>query len=384
MSTHISLCVIGIGGGGGNAVHHIRDECAHDNIRFCAINTDAQALDSISVDTSLLIGEKITQGFGTGAQPELGRQAAEEDYGRITQLCNGSRLVFIIAGLGGGTGTGAAPIVAQAAKEMGALTVAIVTKPFGFEGETRMENAVQGLEALREQADMVICVANDRVLKNMHGNMPINAAFRMTDDVVKHTLTALHELIAQVGIINIDFNDVKYVVKEPGESMIGYGEGTGDKAVLHATRYALAAPLVERSDIIGAKRVLMSIVGSTNVTMKEVEEAVTTVKNEVRGSTHVSFGVTLLPEMKDTIRITLIATGLPQQKEKKTPAKSARNTPPHLYMEQQNFDFLPADNGLFVGIDPTLINGVNYDTPTFIRWRRKLMIQETPKVVATA
>ncbi len=380
MSVSIPISVIGVGGGGGTAVHHIKNGHTPDEITFCAVNTDIQALENVVVDQSLQIGEQLTHGFGTGACPEKGRQAAEEDYAALTQLCAKSRLVFITAGMGGGTGTGASPVIAQAAKEMGALTIAVVTKPFSFEGDERMENAVKGIEVLRQYADMVICIANDRVSKNAGPNTPINDAFRMTDDVLSHILYALYDLIAQVGIINIDFNDVASVLTEKGDAMVGYGEATGEKATLQATRYAMASPLLERTEIIGAKRVVMSITGSAAITMNEVEEAVTTVRNEVRGKTHVAFGVTINPDMNDNVKVTIIATGLPEPKERKE-RKVLRHSPLDERLKQDNFDFLPAEKGLFIGLDPTLIDGVNYDTPTYVRWRRNLVRHDENIVV---
>lgn len=382
MSAKIPIKVIGVGGGGGTAVHHIKNGHAPEEITFCAVNTDIQALENVVVDQKMQIGEKLTNGFGTGACPEKGRLAAEEDYGALTQLCADSRLVFITAGMGGGTGTGASPVIAQAAKEMGALTIAVVTKPFSFEGDERMENAVKGVETLREKADMVICIANDRISKNAGPNTPITEAFRATDDVLRHILYALYDLIAQVGIINIDFNDVASVLAEKGDAMVGYGEAHGEKATLQATRYAMSSPLLERTDIIGAKRVIMAITGSAKVTMNEVEEAITTVRNEVRGKTHIAFGVTVNPEMGDNVKVTLIAAGLPEPKEKRE-RKVLRHTTIDERLMQADFDFMPAEKGLFIGLDPTLIDGVNYDTPTFMRWRRNLVTHDEP-AIATA
>jgi len=367
----ITIQVLGVGGGGGNAVSHIANNGLKDaeNINFTCINTDAQALETIKGPLAVQIGKKITNGYGSGGRPEVGRDAAEEDYDRLRQLFVDTDLVILAAGLGGGTGTGASPIIAKAAKDMGALTVAVVTKPFFFEGTRKNEISINGLAELRQIVDTVVCIPNDRILKMSDQDMPIEQAFRLTDDVLDKVVRAINVLIGNVGIINIDYGDIANVIREPGDAMVGFGESSGENHAAKATRYAIASPLLERNDIVGAKQVLISIVGGRDLSMKDVQEAVQCIHNEVRGEAHVSFGVITCDELKNSARVTVIATGLPDIKkaDKNKPKISA--LPP----QQKIFDFLPADTGRFVGIEPTLINGVNYDTPTYIRWGRKLL-----------
>ncbi len=366
----IHIQVIGVGGGGGNAVNHIARVNAN-GAEFISINTDAQALKLVDVPRKLQIGEQLTKGFGSGARPEIGRQAAEEDYTHICELLAGADLVFLTAGLGGGTGTGATPVVAKAAKEMGALTIAIVTLPFSVEGSRRAEVANQGLIELRQIVDTVICIPNDRIPKVAGPNTPLEEAFRMTDEILNKAVVAISSLITRVGIINIDYGDIATVIREPGEAMVGFGEAAGDGHATKAARYAMASPLLQRSDIVGAKQVLLSILAGRDVTMKDVQEALRCVHNEIRGDAHVVFGVITSDELDGTSRVTLIATGLPDLKK----LERNRHRPFRALLNpvQDILDFLPAEEGLFVGLEPTLLAGVNYDTPTFVRWGRKLL-----------
>ncbi|MCX7003791.1 MAG: cell division protein FtsZ [bacterium] len=367
----VRIQVVGVGGGGGNAVHHIAQRAPH-GIDFVCINTDAQALATMQGARTLQIGEKLTHGHGSGACPDIGRQAAEEDYQRLCESLAATDLVFIAAGLGGGTGTGAAPVIAKAAKEMGALTIAVVTKPFQFEGVRRAEIANAGLLELRKSVDAVMCIPNDRIMRLIGDQTPIGDAFRLTDEVLRHAVTAISELIARVGIINIDYGDIATVMREQGDAMVGFGEASGEMPACKAVRYAMASPLLERTDVVGAKKVLLAISGGRDLTMKDVQEAVQSVHNEIRAEAHVIFGVTTDDELHDTVRVTLIATGLADQK-KTEPAKSRMVTSAAAPQLQSSFDFFPADSGRFANIEPTLINNVNYDRPTFMRWGRKLV-----------
>lgn len=373
MSTStISVHVVGIGGGGGNAVDHIARAHRGNNVTFTAINTDVQALSALQVPSKVQIGAQLTGGHGSGARPEVGRQAAEEDYAKIRELFHTSDLVFLAAGLGGGTGTGATPVVARAAKERGALTIAVVTKPFAFEGARRAEIAEQGLQELRRCVDTVICIPNDRVIKLANDDVRIEEAFRMTDEVLRQAVDAISELVARVGIINIDYGDIATVLREPGDAMVGFGEASGENHATKAARYALTSPLLERNNIAGAKQVLISIAAGRDLKMKDVQEAIQSIHNEVRGNAHVIFGVTLHEELSNTARVTLIATGLPDLAAMEQ-ARPRPVTPSPLRPTQTTMDFLPAETGRFTGLEPTLLSGVNYDTPTFLRWGRKLL-----------
>ncbi|MCX7846755.1 MAG: cell division protein FtsZ [bacterium] len=371
-NTTISVQVVGIGGGGGNAVDHIARAHRGNNVTYAAINTDVQALNALQIAQKIQIGAQLTGGHGSGARPEIGRQAAEEDYPRLRELFQASHLVFLAAGLGGGTGTGATPVVAKAAKERGALTIAVVTRPFAFEGARRAEIAEQGLIELRHAVDTIICIPNDRVIKLADENIGIEAAFRMTDEVLRQAVDAVSELVARVGIINIDYGDIATVLREPGDAMVGFGEAAGENHATKAARYALTSPLLERNNIAGAKQVLISIAAGRDLKMRDVQEAIQCVHNEVRGNAHVIFGVTLHEDMSNMARVTLIATGLPDaaavEHGRPRPVVPAAFKP-----LQTTMDFMPAETGRFSGLEPTLLSGVNYDTPTFMRWGRKLL-----------
>jgi cell division protein FtsZ len=371
----IHIQVIGVGGGGGNAVHHIAQRIP-DGIEYICVNTDAQALATMRVTRTLQIGEKLTHGHGSGARPEIGRQAAEEDYPQLRALFAENNLVFIAAGLGGGTGTGAAPVIARAAKEMGALTIAVVTKPFQMEGARRATIADAGLLELRQTVDAVMCIPNDRIMRQIGEQTSITDAFRVTDDVLHRAVAAMSDLITRVGIINIDYGDVATVMREPGDAMVGFGEASGEAPACKAVRYALASPLLERTEIVGARQVLLTITGGRDLTMKDVQEAVQIVHNEIRAETHVIFGVTTQEDLSETARVTVIATGLSDQKKPepvKQPKVIAVPATPGAPGAQTSFDFFPADSGRFANMPPTLLNGVNYDRPTFMRWGRKLL-----------
>jgi len=368
----ISIHVVGIGGGGGNAVDHIARAHTGNGVTFTAINTDVQALNALQVPAKVQIGAQLTGGHGSGARPDIGRQAAEEDYPRIRELFHTSDLVFLAAGLGGGTGTGATPVIAKAAKERGALTIAVITKPFAFEGARRAEIAEQGLLELRRSVDTVICIPNDRVIKLASDDISIQDAFRMTDEVLRQAVDAVGELIARVGIINIDYGDIATVLREPGDAMVGCGQAGGENHATKAARYALSSPLLERNNIAGAKQVLISIVAGRDLKMKDVQEAVQCINNEVRGNAHVIFGVITREDLNNTARVTVIATGLPDAAQAAA-TRSRPVTPAAFKPQQPVIDFLPAETGRFIDLEPTLLSGTNYDTPTFMRWGRKLL-----------
>jgi len=369
---HVRIMVAGIGGGGGNAVDQIARACSGSGIEFVCINTDARALGVVSVPRTLQIGDKLTHGFGSGARPEIGHQAAEEDYGRIRDLFADVDLAFLAAGLGGGTGTGASPVVAKAAKDAGALTIAIVTKPFSFEGAKRAEVASAGLLELRQTVDTVICIPNDRITKLSHEQTRLEEAFRMTDDVLQQGVSAISELISRVGIVNIDYGDIATVLREPGDAMIGFGEASGENCATKAARYAMASPLLERNDIVGAKEVLVSITGGRDIKMKDVQEAVQCIHNEIRAEAHVIFGVITREDLEGRAHVTMVATGLPDPRKQQHRHSRVVKIPGGGAPMQPSLP-LAMDAGLFAGIEPTVVNMVNYDTPTFARWGRRLL-----------
>ena len=366
----IHIQVIGVGGGGGNAINHIA-QLNKERAQFIAVNTDLLALNALDIDEKIQIGERLTKGYGSGANPDIGKKAAEEDYEKISELVADADLVFLATGLGGGTGTGATPVIAKAAKAAGALIVAVATLPFAYEGSKRGEIAKKGLNELRQIVDSVICIPNDRITKLAGSDMSIEKAFRLSDKVLNDAFTAVANLIVEVGIVNIDYNDIVTVFKENGESMVGFGDSVGENSAVKAVRYAMASPLMDRNDIVGAKQVLISFVSGNDVTLKDFNEAIRIVHNEIRGETNVIFGVITRQNFASKTEVTLVATGLPEINKKTTDVP--KSFPPFGNPEQSFMDFLPAEEGLFAKQDPTLISGVNYDTPTYIRWGRKLI-----------
>ena len=375
MNGKINIKIIGIGGGGGNAVNHIASN-SHDKSDFVAVNTDLQALNAIDLSNKLQIGKELTRGFGSGAKPEVGHKAAQESYLKIKEILEGVDLVFIAAGLGGGTGTGAAPVIAKAAKECNATTIAVVTKPFSNEGKKRADIADKGLKKLREVVDTVICIPNDKISSIVDNNTLVTEAFRKTDEVLNQAVTAIKHLVTTVGIVNIDYADIATVISEPGETLVGYAKATGTNYALQAARYAMTSPFLERNDIIGAKQVLLSIAGGFDLTMKDVDDVLACVHKEVRDDVHLVLGVTTQPDKEKTASITIIATGLPELKKEivhnELNIKKGENAKIQKFT-QDSFDFLPAETGIFVNLFPTLIDGVNYDTPTYMRKHKRLL-----------
>jgi cell division protein FtsZ len=301
--------VIGVGGGGGNAVQHMVYSQL-EGVDFICANTDAQALKSLGAKTLLQLGGDITKGLGAGADPAVGREAALEDRERIQELLQGADMVFITAGMGGGTGTGAAPVVAQLAKEMGILTVAVVTKPFPFEGKKRMQVAMAGIKALTEQVDSLITIPNEKLLTVLGKNTTLLDAFKAANDVLFGAVQGIAELITRPGLINVDFADVRNVMREMGMAMMGTGTGTGEDRARQAAEAAIASPLLEDIDISGARGILVNVTGGLDVGIGEFEEVGEAVKALAAEDATVVVGTVIDPEMKDELRVTLVATGL--------------------------------------------------------------------------
>ena len=302
-----NIKVIGIGGGGNNAVNRM----INANIKsaqFVAINTDKQALLMSKAEVRLQIGEKLTRGLGAGAEPDIGQKAAEETKGIIAEMLKDSDLVFITAGMGGGTGTGAAPVVAQLAKEMGILTIAVVTKPFNFEGRKRMENAERGLENLRKYVDTLVVIPNDKLLKLVPKGTPIVEAFRYADDVLRQGIQGISDLIVTPSLINLDFADVRSIMKNRGLAHMGIGHGKGDNKTIEAVRQAVSSPLLETT-IEGATGVLINVKGGNDLALDEVYEAADLVKEVVDPTCNIIFGSGIDEGMNDEVEITIIATG---------------------------------------------------------------------------
>lgn len=310
LDEHTPICkikVVGIGGGGNNAVNRM----IYANITsasFVAINTDKQALLMSKAPSRLQIGEKLTRGLGAGADPETGRKAAEESRELIEEVLKGTDLVFVTAGMGGGTGTGAAPVVASIAKEMGILTIAVVTKPFGFEGRKRMENAEHGIKELKNVVDTLVVIPNDKLLTIVPKNTPIIDAFKTADDVLRQGIQGISDLIVTSSLINLDFADVKAIMKNKGLAHMGLGRGKGENRTIEAVRQAVSSPLLETT-IEGATGIILNIKGSPNLTLDEVYESADLVKEVVDPSCNIIFGSGIDPKMEDEVEITVIATG---------------------------------------------------------------------------
>jgi cell division protein FtsZ len=300
--------VIGVGGGGSNAIN--RMIASHvGGVEFIVANTDLQALKSSEAATKIQIGQKLTNGLGAGANPEVGRKAALEDTEKIIEALEGADMVFVTAGLGGGTGTGAAPIIASLAAELGALTVAIVTKPFLFEGKKRMVQAEQGLRELKECVDTVISIPNERLLQTVQRGTTLADAFRIADDILRQGVQGISDIIQIPGIINVDFADVKTIMQGMGMALMGTGTARGDNRAAEAASKAISSPLLEEASILGARGVLINITGSENMLLHEVSEAASIIHKAADENANIIFGAVLDKEMGEDIKITVIATG---------------------------------------------------------------------------
>jgi len=304
-----NIKVIGVGGGGGNAVAQMID-ASIEGVEFIAANTDAQALRQFKGKTILQIGSGVTKGLGAGANPEVGRQAALEDRDHVVEMLAGADMVFITAGMGGGTGTGAAPVIAQAAKEQGILTVAVVTKPFHFEARRRMSIAEKGIEELSAHVDSLITIPNSKLADVLGGETLLLNAFKAANDVLQGAVQGIAELITRPGLINVDFADVRTVMSEMGMAMMGAGLASGDDRAIIAAQTAIGSPLLEDVDLSGACGILVNITAGTNLTMKEFEEVGGTVSDLASEDATVVMGTVIDPDMGDDLRVTVVATGL--------------------------------------------------------------------------
>jgi cell division protein FtsZ len=323
------LRVVGVGGAGVNAVNRMI-EAEVSGVEFIAVNTDSQSLQSASAHVTVQIGHDATRGLGSGSDPDLGRQAAMEDYDRTKALLKGSDMVFITAGEGGGTGTGAAPVVARIARELGALTVGVVTKPFGFEGSRRLAAAEKGIEALRDEVDTLIVVPNNRLLSVLEKNTSMVEAFRVADDVLRQGVQGISDLITLPGLINLDFADVRTIMSDAGNALLGIGMGTGDSRAVEAAQQAVSSPLLETS-VEGARSILLSITGGRDLSLWEVNEAAKAVQEAAHPDANIIFGAMLDDKLEDEVWITVVATGYgdrrPPRREEEGPGMSRFSEP---------------------------------------------------------
>ncbi len=345
--------VIGLGGGGGNAVGRLVDKRL-PQVNLIVANTDAQALKGCRVSQKIQLGCKITKGLGSGADPEIGKNAALEDRERIKEALEEADIVFVAAGLGGGTGTGAAPIVAQAAHALGALTIAIVTLPFTFEGRKRALVAETGLKELKPKVDILIAIPNQRLIDLVKKEDSIIQAFQPADDILYHGVASLSDLVSLPGLVNVDFADIRTVMDSKGETILGFGEATGKARALNAARLALANPLLEEKSITKARGVLINITGPKNLTLNEVNEVMSIIHKETDDDAQIIFGAIMNESLHDLLKVTVIATGLeaPERKEEK-PKR----------VETIDFEaLLSKERGIPTGKDEEYL-----DIPTFIR-----------------
>lgn len=320
--------VVGVGGGGNNAVNRMIDSNMK-GVEFISINTDKQALYLSKASCKIQIGDKLTRGLGAGANPEIGEKAAQESKDEIIQAIKGADLLFITAGMGGGTGTGAAPIVAEIAKELGILTVGVVTKPFLFEGRKRMVHAEQGVLKLKEMVDTLVTIPNDRLLQVVDKKTPITEAFRVADDVLRQGVQGISDLITIPGLINLDFADVKTIMTNRGLAHMGIGKAIDENRAVEAAKQAISSPLLETT-INGATGVLLNITGGPNLTLFEVNEAADQVKEAADPDANIIFGAVIDENLGDEIRITVIATGFDRPNSEKQPRRITQKQDEHI------------------------------------------------------
>ncbi|WNQ13522.1 cell division protein FtsZ [Paenibacillus aurantius] len=359
-----TIKVIGVGGGGSNAVNRMIEN-GIQGVEFITVNTDAQALNLARSEAKLKIGEKLTRGLGAGANPEVGKKAAEESREAIIQSLKGADLVFVTAGMGGGTGTGAAPVIAEIAKECGALTVGVVTRPFTFEGRKRAMQAEQGINALKEKVDTLIVIPNDRLLEIVDKKTPMIEAFREADNVLRQGVQGISDLIMVPGLINLDFADVKTIMTERGSALMGIGLGTGENRAAEAAKKAIMSPLLETS-IEGARGVIMNITGGANLSLYEVNEAAEIVIAASDPEVNVIFGAIIDETLKEEIKVTVIATGFETKAHVAPPIK--RPQPAQQQQQQQTEQTESRSSNLRpFGAQPS---GDQLDIPTFLRNRK--------------
>ena len=331
--------VIGVGGGGGNAINRMIDEGV-SGVEFIAANTDVQALSSTKAETVIQLGPKLTRGLGAGGRPEVGRKAAEESEEALTAAISGADMVFITAGMGGGSGTGAAPVIARIAKDLGALTVGVVTRPFGFEGSKRGQYAVEGINELREHVDTLLIISNNNLLEIVDKKTPLLEALSEADNVLRQGVQGITDLITNPGLINLDFADVKTVMANKGNALMGIGIGSGEERVVEAARKAIYSPLLETT-IDGAEDVIVNVTGGLDLTLIEAEEASEIVNQAAGQGVNIWLGTSIDESMKDEIRVTVVATGVRQERVEKvvgSPVKQAARREASRQPHPQNFD----------------------------------------------
>ncbi|MGD1074960.1 MAG: cell division protein FtsZ [Thermodesulfovibrionales bacterium] len=358
--------VVGVGGAGGNAINNMIASNLH-GVDFIAVNTDTQVLETSLAPIKVQIGASITKGLGAGADPQIGRQSAMEDKAVLADLLGGADLIFITAGMGGGTGTGASPVIASVAKELGALTVAIVTKPFFYEGKTRTMRAEEGIKELKGHVDTLIVIPNDRIAEVVEKKIAFHKGFAITDDVLRQAIQGISDIIQVPGLINVDFADVKTTMQNTGRAVMGVGIGRGEGGAIEAAKKAITNPLLEDSSIEGARGILINITGGCHLSLGDVQEAASIIYDSAHEGANIIFGAVINPDIEEEVKITVIATGFDEKKEKVelpqvrkwSPAKEslifrgservlAKNLMPHVSMDSIPSDTLPYEDPLDV------------------------------------
>jgi cell division protein FtsZ len=328
--------VVGVGGGGSNAVNRMV-EVGLGGVEFIVVNTDVQALDHNQATAKIQIGQKLTKGLGAGADPNIGRQAALEDTESIIQALSGADMIFVTTGLGGGTGTGAAPVIASLASELGALTIAVVTKPFKFEGKKRSMHAEAGLESLRECVDSVITIPNERLLGIIDRKTALTEAFSMADDVLRQAIQGISDLILVPGLINLDFADVKTIMSGMGVAMMGTGMAEGDNRAIQAAQKAVSSPLLEDGSVTGARGVIINVTGGPDLSLMEVNEASCVIQEAAHEDANIIFGAVVDPALKGKVKITVIATGFDRKSSGRSVPATTLQTPVDLHSYTAHF-----------------------------------------------
>jgi cell division protein FtsZ len=359
---------VGVGGGGCNAVDRMIDE-GLQGVDFVAVNTDAQALLLSRATTRVRIGEKLTRGLGSGGDPEVGRKATEESAEELYNVLKGSDMVFITAGMGGGTGTGGAPTVAQIAKEVGSLTIGVVTRPFTFEGSRRIQSAESGITRLKEQADTLIVIPNDRLLQIVDKRANLQSAFRMADDVLRQGVQGISELITVPGLINLDFADVRTIMSEGGAALMAVGSAKGEDAARTAAEQAISSQLLDIT-IDGARGILFNVTGGPDLTLFDVNQAAAIIKETAHPDVNLIFGAVIDPNMKDAVRITVIATGFERTGMPRKIVEQPAISEPRNMIEQQPVS-VSVSRPSARDFQPRSFNTEDLDIPTFLRNRNR-------------
>ncbi len=376
--------VIGIGGGGGNAVNRMI-QTGIEGVEFIAVNTDLQALNSNNARIKIQIGRQLTKGLGSGGRPDIGKEAAMEDTERLIEILEGSDMVFLTTGLGGGTGTGATPILANLASEMDILAVAIVTLPFEFEGKVRAKQAMQGLAELRSVVDTVISIPNERLLQTVNLDTSIQDAFKMADDILRQAVQGISDLITRPGLINLDFADVKSIMKGMGMAFMGTGIASGENRALEAATKAVSSPLLVDTSIEGAQGVLINITGGKDMTLHEVSKSSELIHSMAHPESNIIFGTVIDDEMKDMVKVTVIATGFEPsaRKEAYTPESvkhTPHKTPPPFPVQTETppYPFESKANEMPWNKPSWEKQWEPYETPTFYRRKKFAPLKKTP------